>query len=458
MTLLLSNQFVEIKSTVFKKFEKENLFQLTCADVVERFQLWLMLLIIACRNLVETGAFSFGNASTPFAATSPSASTNSTPPSTTSILPQSFNLLPSAVFSSLSSVNSFLPTLGQVLGPFLVVLGSEMLVDWLKHAYISKFNNYRPSMYGRFLDILSKDYYTTAFGDQNLNGRLGLPIIPLSCLFFRVSVQTYQMFLTSWLPQRPSYFAPSNTTSLSSIHSHYSASPSSPSESPYPSASAFSYLSSSLPTSLGQISSLFKCLISHAMPSPAAFVPIFTVILFLLLYVTLLLAKLVLGMVLLSYARARYKSMKSREKQLYSSTASAGAAAANASSSSSSHKYPYQNQQQHVSNSQSVVSPSSPAVRQTPVHNARDTGRNNDEFIVEGSRRSGGWGAVQVGDERRSWIYADDPEGLRTLRERDERTKGAHSSSHGGGSKSGKGGIGGIEGVKRYEMVAKRIW
>lgn len=31
LTLLMSNQFVEIKGSVFKKFEKENLFQLTCA-------------------------------------------------------------------------------------------------------------------------------------------------------------------------------------------------------------------------------------------------------------------------------------------------------------------------------------------------------------------------------------------------------------------------------------------
>lgn len=31
LSLLISNQFVEIKQNVFKKFEKENLFQLTCA-------------------------------------------------------------------------------------------------------------------------------------------------------------------------------------------------------------------------------------------------------------------------------------------------------------------------------------------------------------------------------------------------------------------------------------------
>ena len=59
ITLLMSNQFVEIKSTVFKKFEKESLFQLTCADVVERFQLWLMLIIIASRNIIETGGLSW---------------------------------------------------------------------------------------------------------------------------------------------------------------------------------------------------------------------------------------------------------------------------------------------------------------------------------------------------------------------------------------------------------------
>jgi hypothetical protein len=31
LSLLMSNQFVEIKGTVFKKFEKENLFQMSCA-------------------------------------------------------------------------------------------------------------------------------------------------------------------------------------------------------------------------------------------------------------------------------------------------------------------------------------------------------------------------------------------------------------------------------------------
>jgi hypothetical protein len=146
LTLLMSNQFVEIKSTVFKKFEKENLFQLTCADVVERFQLWLMLMIIALRNIVEVGGLSMFGSGKSSGATEEILRNATIPLRTGSILPKSFTILPSWA--------------GEVLSPFLLVLGSEMLVDWLKHAYISKFNNVKPAVYQRFLDILAKDYYT----------------------------------------------------------------------------------------------------------------------------------------------------------------------------------------------------------------------------------------------------------------------------------------------------------
>ncbi|CAH7675189.1 eukaryotic membrane protein family-domain-containing protein, partial [Phakopsora pachyrhizi] len=55
MTLLISNQFVEIKGSVFKKFEKENLFQMSCAGeyIVKRFQLSLMLTMIALQNIIK---------------------------------------------------------------------------------------------------------------------------------------------------------------------------------------------------------------------------------------------------------------------------------------------------------------------------------------------------------------------------------------------------------------------
>jgi hypothetical protein len=145
ITLLMSNQFVEIKSTVFKKIEKDNLFQMTCADVVERFQLWLMIMIISLRNIVEMGGLNiFSTASDGGAADMLREAT--APLQSNSILPDSFTILPSWA--------------GEILSPFLIVLGSEMVVDWLKHSYISKFNNVKPAVYQRYLDVLAKDYYT----------------------------------------------------------------------------------------------------------------------------------------------------------------------------------------------------------------------------------------------------------------------------------------------------------
>jgi Eukaryotic membrane protein family len=372
ITLLMSNQFVEIKSTVFKKFEKENLFQLTCADVVERFQLWLMLLIIASRNIVETGGLSaglsaFGSSSSFFSPTATNSSNplNQPPRSAASILPRSFTLLPGI----LSSLTAYAPGIGHVLGPFLVVLGSEMLVDWLKHSYVNKFNNTRPAIYGRFLDVLAKDYYSNAFAEQNLTKRLGLPVIPLSCLFIRASVQTYHMFLAAWVPPA----LPSSATGLTSAHNHYSNS------------------ATSVPTSTtAALSQKFDDLLRHiptSIASSRAFSNLSTILIFLLVFLVLLTIKLVLGMLLLAFARSRYRSMKEREKN--------------------------------------------------PIHH------------VEGGRRVGGWGVVEVDDDKRRWIYEGDAEGARLLREREEREKATRER----GTTEGA-----FEKVKRYEMVAKRIW
>lgn len=359
LTLLMSNQFVEIKSTVFKKFEKENLFQLTCADVVERFQLWLMLMIIASRNIIETGGLSLGG---PDNATS-GHSTSSMPLQGPSILPKSFTMLPDWT--------------GQVMGPFVLVLGSEMLVDWIKHAYITKFNNTKPAIYGRFLDILAKDYYSNAFGDQNLTRRLGLPVIPLSCLFIRASVQTYHMFLATHMPPHHS----STATSLSVD-----------SATPSPATTA----------SLQHIDYLFRRALGRssfgaggsgdsmltsantAWNTDDAIAFLTMIVFFLVLYLVLLALKLILGMSLLSFARHRYKGMKEREHE-------------------SAH--------------------------------------------AEG-RRMGGWGVVEVDQDKRRWIYKDDVEGARKLREREAAVLEREREGTGGG----------FGGVSRYSMVAKRIW
>ncbi|KAG9754970.1 DUF747-domain-containing protein, partial [Aureobasidium melanogenum] len=363
LTLLMSNQFVEIKGTVFKKFEKENLFQLTCADVVERFQLWLMLLIIALRNIVEVGGLNMASSSSGSTA---NFSTNSTasPIQSTSILPQAFSMFPTGF--------------GQIFGPFVTVIGSEMIVDWVKHAYISKFNNIKPSLYGRFLDVLTKDYYSHAFADQNLTKRLGLPVLPLSCLFIRASVQTYHMLIATHMPLP----MPSTATAIALESASGETSPST--------TAALAHIDQIFRRALGR-SSFGAGADAAAGASSWRFWTIddaialgTMLVFFLIIYLILLALKLLLGMLLLSFARTRYRKMKMQE-----------------------HK--------------------------------------KQSFDTQG-RRVGGWGAVEVDEDKRRWIYEDDPEGLKNLRDREAK-----------GKEKAKGEVK-LDGVDRYMMAAKRIW
>ncbi|KAI9806387.1 MAG: hypothetical protein M1826_004656 [Phylliscum demangeonii] len=353
LTLLMSNQFVEIKSTVFKKFEKENLFQLTCADVVERFQLWLMLLIIAMRNIVEVGGISLGGSgSGPLSFWSATSGPGSPQPTAHDasgggsvaggfVVPNSFTIFPRWT--------------GQVFGPFLLVLGSEMLVDWLKHAYVTKFNNTKPAIYGRFLDVLAKDYYSNAFSDQNPTRRLGLPVLPLSCLFIRALVQTYQMFLATHAPAPAP--APSTASSTGS------------------SSAATALTSPTTTAALQQLDALIRRALGRPSPASSSFASspssvlrytaadatalLATVSVFLGAYLVLLALKLLLGMVLLRIARARYRGMKEREAA---------------------------------------------------------------EVCAAGCRRVGGWGMVEIDADKRRAIYHHDPDGARAARDREKAT------------------------------------
>lgn len=114
-----------------------------------------------------------------------------------------------------------------------------------------------------------------------------------------------------------------------------------------------------------------------------------------IVWIVLLIIKLVLGMVLLRYSRDRYARMKRKEQAV-----AAGKA-------------------------------------------------DKESFDAKG-KRVGGFGAVEIGDERRGYIYADDPDGLKRARDRERKME----------EKRDKGGDGDrdLSGVTRYEMVAKRIW
>ncbi|KAI0066264.1 DUF747-domain-containing protein [Artomyces pyxidatus] len=181
LSLLMSNQFVEIKGSVFKKFEKDNLFQITCADIVERFTLGLMLFFVAFRNLIELSGSEFDFSEGVF-------------------LPKSFGWFRGGIGSSVLWTISY---------PVLAVMVSETIVDWLKHAFITKFNHIRPSVYERYTDVLCRDLASgSAVGrrgarkhsyvDQSplVARRLGFASLPLAVLAILIGSQAVNLLMT----------------------------------------------------------------------------------------------------------------------------------------------------------------------------------------------------------------------------------------------------------------------
>ncbi|KAJ2084191.1 hypothetical protein H4R24_000264 [Coemansia sp. RSA 988] len=156
LSLLISNQFVEIKSNVFKKWEKEMLFQIGCADIVERFQQIVFLFIIILRNLAELS----GTGLSPLLGLSPSATTTAGTSATvvpTAQSPVSFATATPSAFSPLIPSWMSMPIVNRILTPVLMVLGTELLIDWIKHAFVTKLNWIRPEIYSYYIDILSRD-------------------------------------------------------------------------------------------------------------------------------------------------------------------------------------------------------------------------------------------------------------------------------------------------------------
>jgi len=53
LALLVSNNFAEIKSNVFKRVSKENLHNLVYYDIIERFHITAFLLFVLAQNILE---------------------------------------------------------------------------------------------------------------------------------------------------------------------------------------------------------------------------------------------------------------------------------------------------------------------------------------------------------------------------------------------------------------------
>ena len=155
--LLVSNNFSEIKSTVFKRFTPLTLFDITAADVCERFKLVLFLALLYLLGWAQVA----GDAT------------------------ESRASLEVVRFQSLS------------------VLGFEVVADWLKHAFVAKFNRVDASAYDAYAERVARDVVTGRRGGdagfaldhtQAVTRRLSFPLLPLACVAVR-----YAALSLGWL-------------------------------------------------------------------------------------------------------------------------------------------------------------------------------------------------------------------------------------------------------------------
>ncbi|XP_015079972.1 protein POLLEN DEFECTIVE IN GUIDANCE 1 [Solanum pennellii] len=130
--LLVSNNFAEIKSNVFKRYSKDNVHNLVYYDSVERFHISAFLLFVLAQNLLEADG----------------------------------------------------PWFGSFLCNALVVYVSEMTIDIIKHSFIAKFNNIKPIAFSEFLEDLCKQ----TLNIQTDNVKNNLTFVPLApaCVVIRV--------------------------------------------------------------------------------------------------------------------------------------------------------------------------------------------------------------------------------------------------------------------------------
>ena len=115
LPLLVSNQFMEVKGFVFKRMDYKRLFNITCQDIAERVNIIVMVLFVIIHSAL--GGKGKRNAA----------------------------LISAALYNKL-----------------VVVILCEFVVDWMKHAFLSKFNSLPSTTYRRFLGDISKSRRETS--------------------------------------------------------------------------------------------------------------------------------------------------------------------------------------------------------------------------------------------------------------------------------------------------------
>uniref|UniRef100_UPI0037E6FC81 transmembrane anterior posterior transformation protein 1 homolog n=1 Tax=Semicossyphus pulcher TaxID=241346 RepID=UPI0037E6FC81 len=149
LTIMMSNNFVEIKGSVFKKFGKNNLFQMSNSDIKERFTSYVLLLIVCLRNMEQ------------------------------------FAWNPDHLWVMFPDV--------------FMVVSSEIIVDIIKHAFITKFNDITADVYSEYRASLAFDLVSsrqknacTDYSDS-VARRMGFIPLPLAALLIRVVMSSVKV-------------------------------------------------------------------------------------------------------------------------------------------------------------------------------------------------------------------------------------------------------------------------
>ncbi|KAF8389703.1 hypothetical protein HHK36_024222 [Tetracentron sinense] len=141
LALLVSNNFAEIKSSVFKRLSKDNIHSLVYYDSVKRFHISASVLFVLAQNILEAEG----------------------------------------------------PWFGSFLYNALLVYVCEILIAVIKHSFVAKFNEIKPIVYSEFLEDLCKQ----TLNIRSEDGKKNLTFIPSApaCVVIRVLAPIYAVHL-----------------------------------------------------------------------------------------------------------------------------------------------------------------------------------------------------------------------------------------------------------------------
>ncbi|XP_018601843.2 transmembrane anterior posterior transformation protein 1 homolog isoform X1 [Scleropages formosus] len=149
LTIMMSSNFVEIKGCVFKKFEKNNLFHMSNSDIKERFTNFILIFIVCLRNMEQ------------------------------------FSWNPDHLWVLLPDVS--------------MAVASEIAVDIVKHAFVTKFNDITADVYSEYRARLAFDLVSSrkknAYTDysDSVARRMGFIPLPLAVLLICVMTSSLKI-------------------------------------------------------------------------------------------------------------------------------------------------------------------------------------------------------------------------------------------------------------------------